>query len=348
MTQNENNFFKGKKILITGHTGFKGSWLTIVLNYLGAVVSGVSREKKEGIYAIANIHNLLASEYFYDIGEKSIKNLEKVINEVNPDIIFHFAAQSLVIQSYKNPKDTIFSNIIGTYNVLESSNNSQKIRTLVISTTDKVYRNPNGRNDENSDLGGEDFYSTSKVSAEIIIDSFINIFKKEHLNISIVRSGNVIGGGDRSENRIMTDILNNLKLEKDILLRMPNATRPWQYILDSIDGYLKIAEENYTNRVSEIYNLNSVINNKYNVKKITELMIQKWESKSKIVLETSKTYNEVKNLTINSEKAKEKLGWSASTSIEQTISKIIAWEKHYLENSSPDYCLGEVESYYKN
>ena len=173
MTQNENNFFKGKNILITGHTGFKGSWLTIVLNYLGAVVSGVSREKKEGIYAIANIHNLLASEYFYDIGEKSTKNLEKVINEVNPDIIFHFAAQSLVIQSYKNPKDTIFSNIIGTYNVLESSNNSQKIRTLVISTTDKVYRNPNGRNDENSDLGGKDFYSTSKVSAEIIIDSFI-------------------------------------------------------------------------------------------------------------------------------------------------------------------------------
>ena len=348
MTQNRNNFFKGKRVLITGHTGFKGSWLTIVLHYLGAAVSGVSREKKEGIYTIANIHNLLASEYFYDIGAKSTKNLEKVMNEVNPEIVFHFAAQSLVIQSYKNPKDTIFSNIIGTYNVLESSNNSQEIRTLVVSTTDKVYRNPNSRNDENSDLGGKDFYSTSKVSAEIIIDSFINIFKKEDLNISIVRSGNVIGGGDRSENRIMTDILNDLKLEKDILLRMPNATRPWQYILDSIDGYLKIAEENYTNRVSEIYNLNSVTNNKYTVKKITELMIEKWESKSKIVLETNKTYNEVENLTINSEKAKEKLGWRAKTSIEQTINKIIAWEKHYLVNSAPDFCLDEVDNYYKN
>ena len=193
---------------------------------------------KNGIYNIANISELFEDEYFFDIGGDSSDELDRVLNEIKPEFIFHFAAQSLVIKSYSDPKDTIYSNIIGTYNILESSNKVSNVKSLIIATTDKVYKNPNQDNHEN-ELGGDDFYSASKVSAELT-KVFYQSFKNKNLNISVVRSG-VIGGGDRSENRLITDLADKLSNNENVTIRMPNSTRPWQYILDSLNGYLKIA-----------------------------------------------------------------------------------------------------------
>ena len=346
--KNDNlTFLKNKKVLITGHTGFKGSWLAVILYYFGAKIYGISREKKEGIYEMAKISELMNSEYFIDISEKSINSLSKIVNEINPDIVFHFAAQSLVIKSYNEPKDTIYSNIIGTYNMLEVINNSPSVKSLIISTTDKVYKNPENNNIESSDLGSSDYYSASKVSSELIIDSFINITMRDSLNISVVRSGNVIGGGDRSENRLITDIVNKLINNEDIVIRMPKSVRPWQYILDSLSGYLKVSEENFKQSISETYNLNSSQNNKINVKEIAELMIKGWGSDSKLIVEKKLKYSEVNNLNIDSSKAKENLSWEAKLEMDEIITKIIKWEQHHQSNNSFEYCLDEVHQYFE-
>jgi CDP-glucose 4,6-dehydratase len=210
-----------------------------------------------------------------------------------------------------------------------------------------VYKNPENDNTESSDLGSSDYYSASKVSSELIIDSFINITMRDSLNISVVRSGNVIGGGDRSENRLITDIVHKLINQQNIEIRMPYSVRPWQYILDSLSGYLKICEENFNRNISETYNLNSSKNNKINVKEITELMIKGWGSDSKLIIEKKLKYGEVLNLNINSTKAKENLSWEAKFEMNETITKIIKWEKHHQSNNSFKYCLEEVRQYFE-
>ena len=342
------DYFKNKNILITGHTGFKGSWLAVMLYYLDAKIYGISREKRNGIYNIANISELFEDEYFFDIGGDSSDELDRVLNEIKPEFIFHFAAQSLVIKSYSDPKDTIYSNIIGTYNILESSNKVSNVKSLIIATTDKVYKNPNQDNHENSELGGDDFYSASKVSAELITKSFIKVSKNKNLNISVVRSGNVIGGGDRSENRLITDLVDKLSNNENVAIRMPNSTRPWQYILDSLNGYLKIAYENNLKNVSEVYNLNSLKNNNFNVQHIAKLMIKSWGSDSKLIVKPEEEFKEVLNLKINSEKANKNLHWEAKLDIQEIVNKVIKWEKHYIINNSFEYCLKEVEEYLRS
>jgi CDP-glucose 4,6-dehydratase len=239
----DQQFWSGKKVLITGNTGFKGSWLTLFLKNLGAEIYGVSREEKEGIYKLANVHKIINKQLIYDIASNDTSDLDNFVKTVNPDVIFHFAAQSLVYVGYVNPIDTLNTNVIGTYNVLNSIKKTSNLNSVVVSTTDKVYRDSSFENIESSPLGGKDFYSSSKVGTENVISAFLSF--NNSFNISTVRSGNVIGGGDRAEKRLVTDLINALITNSDFTLRKPKSIRPWQSVLDSILGYLLVAQNSY-------------------------------------------------------------------------------------------------------
>jgi CDP-glucose 4,6-dehydratase len=349
MLDNLKKFWGSKKIVITGHTGFKGSWLSLFLKHLDAEIHGISREEKDGIYKLGNLKHIFESEVFLDISDSDSKILYETISKINPDIVFHFAAQSLVIEGYKNPRDTIYSNIIGTFNILEVVSKVDTVKSLIISTTDKVYKFSHLDNTENSELGGKGFYSASKVAVENIIIAFNNSFISNNLKVSTVRSGNVIGGGDRASNRLLTDLTNSVITNQDFTLRMPNSIRPWQYVLDSIFGYLLIAEDNFTNNISDTFNLNSKINNKFTSQYLTERFIEIWGSEIKIITDGNQKYKEVDVLKINSKKAKDKLGWEPLYDIPETINNIVNWEKAHLSANSnnPEFSLRQVDDYIK-
>ena len=320
------SFWANKKILITGHTGFKGSWLSLILKNLNSEVYGLSDEKKEGMYKILEGQNIFKKEIFKNIDTLNKEDVEELMN-VDLDCIFHLAAQSLVIEANKHPRETLITNIVGTFNVLEFFNNHSTARTMCISTTDKVYKNTDSKNKEDAEIGGAEFYSASKASAENIIEAFNNEILKENKNIVVVRSGNVIGGGDRGKHRLIPDIVNSIKENKKIILRNPESIRPWQSILDSLSGYLISAEYSYINKKGEKFNLNSEANNKYNVLEVTEMLVKIWESNSEIEINNDEIVKETDHLFINSEKAKKVLDWSANTNIEESLNKIVIWEK---------------------
>ena len=339
----DKDFWINKKVLITGHTGFKGSWLAVYLHHLGADLFGISREKKSGIYSMAKLHEIFKEEIFLDIGKVEFEELEKIIRRLNPEVIFHFAAQSLVYLGHSDPTDTVFSNIIGTHNLLYASKDIESIRSVIVSTTDKVYEDSSFDNIESSKLGGKDYYSASKVAVENIIFAYKNLFVFPL--VSVVRSGNVIGGGDRAEKRLMTELVLSINENKDFLLRKPNSIRPWQYILDSIRGYLLVAEDTLKKNNSEVFNLNSKPNNKYKASFLANSFIKKWGSNIKIIEAEEVLFDEVDTLIINSDKALLKLGWQPVVDIELMLEKVIDWEKYYKNNSEIAFMLNEINEY---
>ena len=227
------------------------------------------------------------------------------------------------------------------------SNSCKSVKTLIIATTDKVYLNSDEWNTEESSLGGKEFYSISKVAAEQIISSFKSLYKRNDLNISIIRSGNVIGGGDRGENRLTTDVLNSIINEKPITIRNPNSIRPWQYILDSLDGYIKAAEYSTLKNKSEIFNLNSEHNNKYTVEYLIEKYKLLWKSKIKIEVKRENDLTESFVLRLDSSKARKILNWEPKVLIDETIENIVNWEKHHLNSQSIEYTINEINNYYE-
>lgn len=238
------NFWINKKVLITGHTGFKGRWLSVLLEYLGANVYGVSvKSSQKKIY-----YSLIKKNYYCDVSDK-IK-LDKIIKKIQPQIIFHFAAQSLVLTSYKEIIKTYETNFMGTINIIEVSKKIKSVRTLLITTTDKVYKNSDKKIffHENSELGGKDPYSASKAALEIAIQSFINNKLTNGLRVVSARAGNVIGGGDFGKDRLMTDLIKHFleqKTKEALIIRNPTSVRPWQYVLDVVYSYVLLTENLY-------------------------------------------------------------------------------------------------------
>jgi len=322
------NFFEDKKVLITGHTGFKGAWLSLVLSLYGSQVSGLSdMSVVSGFYKILKEKNIFSKEFIGDINDKQF--LEESFSVENYDLVFHLAAQGIVSQAKNNPHKTITTNILGTYNILNIVNQKLDIKTLVIATTDKVYEDHHLENKEDSKLGGQEFYSASKASSEHIINAFINTEKRNNLNIGIVRAGNVLGGGDYGKDRILTDIINSLNENSKIILRNPDAIRPWQYILDSIFGYLKVAKYSFTQKKDDVFNLNGELNNTYTVEKIVNSFINLWKSDIKVEIgfEKEARFYESKVLTIDSTKAKKILNWETKYNIEEICQSIVEYEK---------------------
>ena len=240
-----NNFWKNKKVLITGHTGFKGSWLTLLLHSFGAKINGYALNpiSKPNFFDGLNLGKFLSKDFRSDIS--NLKKLKNVIKKVKPNIIFHFIGQSSVFVGYKDPLDTVNANVNVTVNLLEAARSSKTIKSIVIVTSDKVYLNLEKKRKfrETDILGGHEMYGSSKAASDILASSYIKSFyKNSKCNVGIARSGNCIGGGDWTKDRIVKDCIESFISNKKLTIRSPKATRPWQHVLEPLFGYLKLAE----------------------------------------------------------------------------------------------------------
>ena len=323
------NFYKNKRVFVTGHTGFKGTWLCLILIYLGAKVTGYSLKKnfKDDLlfFKSLNLKRKIKS-YYGDV--LNVKKLSTLIKKTKPQLFFHLAAQSLVIRSYQNPKTTFETNVIGTANILKECKDQKYLRSLVIVTSDKCYLNLEKRKNfkEDSPLGGNDPYSCSKAMAERLVKLYLNRrFKKNSMGLATVRAGNVIGGGDFSENRIVPDIIKHIFKKKQLVLRNPKSYRPWQHVFDVLNGYLNLGIRLSKNkkRFSGSYNFGPKIKKNYTVLKLTQKFLDQLTLKKyKIKINKSDLY-ESACLNINSNKSRTKLKWdtkySGNTMIQKTI-----------------------------
>lgn len=342
-----NNFtnIQGKKVLITGNTGFKGSWLTFFLKKLDCKVYGVSDRDYEGIFQLSDTKKVLEKQYYLDFIDESSDSIAKLLEEIKPDIIFHFAAQSLVKKAAENPIKTIEINSLGTIKLLEAANKVDSIKLITISTTDKVYAIPDNLNTEEDSLHGSEFYSASKVAAENFISAFIKSSKREDLNILTIRSGNVIGGGDRGEARIIPDIISAIYNNSKVEIRNPHYIRPWTYVLDSLNGYLLASEYCMKNKKNDIFNLNSEADNKHSVLYVLNQFLDLKTFNYEINEASQPKFKEVKTLKMQSEKARNKLGWEAKYNLTEIIKLIYDWENHYTNKREIHYSLNEIEKF---
>jgi CDP-glucose 4,6-dehydratase len=350
--------FKNKKIFVTGHTGFKGSWLITWLNLLGADVKGYALppENTFDLYNIINGDSLCHS-VFADI--RNTEKIKKELLDFQPDYVFHLAAQPLVIASYNDPVYTFEVNTIGTANVLDALRFLEKPCISVMITTDKVYHNyETGQAYKEEDrFGGYDPYSASKGAAELVIDSFKKSFfnPKKYENhkksISVARAGNVIGGGDWSENRIIPDIVRALVSEQVISVRNPKAIRPWQHVLEPLCGYLTLAARQTENPATfaDAFNFGPHLADNLTVQQITEEAIKIWGSGTYEVPETSNTLHEAGLLQLDITKAQNLLGWKPRNSAQEAIAKTIDWYRNYSSNKIDiaDFTRNQINEFTK-
>ena len=334
-------FWKNKRVFLTGHTGFKGSWLSIFLNLLGAEVKGYSLrpEQKLNFFDLANISNLISSSIIGDI--RDYKKLKKSIFAFSPDFIIHMAAQPLVRDSYINPKYTYEVNTLGTVNILNILNELNFIKSTLIITTDKVYFNDNKRNyyKENDSLGGFDPYSNSKSCAELVVNSYNHsFFKNKNIFVATARAGNVIGGGDFSKDRIIPDYFRSLSKGKKLILRSPNSIRPWQHIIDPLYGYLLLLMKLHNKKkfTNSSWNFGPDKSNNKSVSDVINLINKEFNNSVKIIKKNSVTnkFYESKVLMLNSEKSKKLLNWRAKYNLEESIKLIASWNKDFLAKKS--------------
>ena len=349
------NFWETKRVLITGHTGFKGSWLWLWLSEMGSTLCGYSLDIQENslfkkISADKNNKNF---SHYGDIDNE--KYLRRVILDFNPDIIFHLAAQPLVIDSYKLPIYTWQTNVIGTLKLLESTKSLKNKCSIVVITTDKVYKNKEWEFGyrESDRLGGLDPYSASKAATELAVESWRNSFigsktnQIENISLCTARSGNVIGGGDWSENRIIPDAIKAISTQKEIVLRNPKSTRPWQHVLDPINGYISLAEKLYSKpkEFSSSFNFGPTIDSNKTVEELIIEASKYWECKYKFA-KTKNVFHEASMLHLQIDKAVKSLGWSPVWDFQKSVERTILWYKTVNEGENPlDVCKKDIEIY---
>jgi CDP-glucose 4,6-dehydratase len=337
-------FYKNKKVLITGHSGFKGGWLSKILLNWGADVTGLSLEPgtKPNLFNELGIKHDIHN-YFCDI--RNFKQLKEIFFKQKPEIIFHLAAQPIVRDSYDDPLRTFEINIMGTANVLHAIKETSDIRAGVIITTDKVYENKDDGNfyTENDRLGGHDPYSSSKAGAEIVVSSYIKSFfnplnhgKTHQTLVASARAGNVIGGGDWAKDRIITDIVRAI-FEKDeaVIVRNPLAVRPWQHVLEPLNGYLLLAKGLFEGRqnFSGAWNFGPNADNCLSVEELAKRSI-KILGRGRHVVKGDTTKHETQLLRLSSEKAKKVLNWQSALNIDQTLTSTFDWYKKFYDHDN--------------
>jgi CDP-glucose 4,6-dehydratase len=331
--------FSNKKVLITGHTGFKGSWLSTWLEILGAKVLGISNNfpSNPSHYKLLNLNKKIISK---NLDIRNLKTLKKFIKKNRPDFVFHLAAQSIVKVAYDSPIRTWNTNTIGTINLLESLRILKKKCVAVIITSDKCYENFETKRGyrENDQLGGKDPYSASKASADIAIRSYINSFfssKKNKTLIATARAGNVIGGGDWSDNRLIPDCVRSWSKKKKVTIRSPHSTRPWQHVLEVIYGYIILAANLSKNSSlhGEAFNFGPSNSRNLNVISVVKLMKNHWQDVSwNLSKKKNKFLKESELLNLSSQKAKKKLKWRSVLTFQENISLVANWyKKFYLD-----------------
>lgn len=336
---NIQSFFRNKKVLITGHTGFKGSWLTQILLNWGADIIGIALmpSTDPSLFYLLDIKKHI-NNYFADI--RNFKKVKEIILKEKPEIVFHLAAQPLIRDSYDDPLYTFETNIIGTANVLQAIKEFGGAKSAVIITTDKVYEEK-GRAcyyKESDKLGGYDPYSSSKAGAEIIIDSYIKSFfnvkdynEKHKTLIASARSGNVIGGGDWLKNRILPDIIRSIFEKKEkLIIRNPNSIRPWQYVLEPLYGYMLLAKKLYEGKkeLSGAWNFGPKEKNYLTVRKLVEKTLEMLKRGS-YVIKRDPAKHEADFLRLDISKAKNILGWKPTFNLDQILKLTLDWYRSF-------------------
>lgn len=348
-------FFRGKRVLVTGHTGFKGSWLSIWLHELGAEVVGVGLDPatERDNFVLSGIGGKIKADIRADIrdGEK----MKEIFAEHRPEIVFHLAAQPLVRLSYEIPVDTYATNVMGTINVMEAIRATDSVKVGVMITTDKCYENKEqiwGYR-ENEPMGGYDPYSSSKGAAEIAIASWRRSFfnperYSEHgKSIASVRAGNVIGGGDWALDRIIPDCIRALEAGKPIDIRSPKAIRPWQHVLEPLSGYMLLAKRIWESPTEycEGWNFGPRAESISNVWEVASRVVEDYGSGSLRDLSDPNALHEAKLLMLDISKAKFRLGWEPRMNIDQTVALTVDWYRRYTTEPVYNLCTSQIQEY---
>lgn len=349
------NFFCGKKVLVTGHTGFKGSWLAIWLHSLGAKVIGIGLEpySDRDNFVLSNIGKIIEADIRADI--RDYEKIKEVFQEYQPEIVFHLAAQPLVRLSYEKPVETYQVNVMGTINVLEAIRFTDSVKVGIMITTDKCYENKEqiwGYR-ENEPMGGYDPYSSSKGATEIAIASWRrsyfnpNDYRNHGKSIASVRAGNVIGGGDWSLDRIIPDCIRALESGRPIEIRSPKAIRPWQHVLDPLSGYMLLAKKIWESptKYCEAWNFGPTSDAVSDVWHIAQKVIDNYGKGELYDVSDHNILHEAKLLMLDISKAKYKLGWSPVLNLDQAINLTIDWYKKYKNNNVYTLCQSHIGKY---
>lgn len=349
----KNSFWKNKRVFITGHTGFKGSWLTLILSQMGAKIVGYSLDpiSKPSFFDDCNLRKFLVKDIRSNI--LNYKRLKKSINDFKPNILFHLAAQSSVLESYQSPRGTIETNIVGTSNILHILKNSKFIKSAIVVTTDKVYLNLEKKKKfkEEDSLGGYDIYSGSKAACEIISHSYIQSFlKKSKCNLATVRSGNCIGGGDWTKDRIVKDCAELFIFNKNLTIRSPKASRPWQHVLEPLFGYINLSQKLYkSKKYSGSWNFGPNVKNNMQVLDVAKFAKKFLKSKSKINLIKNKFY-ESEHLSLDSSKSKKFLKWQTRMNAKTALKLSLEWYYFFYKknkNKIVDFTKYQIDDYKK-
>lgn len=346
------NFWKGKKVFITGHTGFKGSWLTFWLTQLEAKVCGYSLKPntKKNLFETLEIKKKISKNHFSDI--RDFKKLKNALDLFKPEVVFHLAAQPLVIKSYDDPLETYETNVLGTANLLEACKTQKNLKAILVITTDKCYKNKEWTFGyrEIDELGGHDPYSASKACAELVVSSYIKSFYLgSKINVATARAGNVIGGGDWSKNRIVPDIISAYNAKKELIVRNPKSTRPWQHVIEPLGGYLKLARLLAQNKkFSGAWNFGPEVKDNLSVEEILSIFVKNFKKKLRLKkMKNKPKLHEAGLLMLDVSKAKNILKWKPKWSCEISIKKIIEWNEQYLKGNAIQTTASQINSYNK-
>lgn len=352
------SFWQGRRVFITGHTGFKGSWLALWLTKLGARVTGYSLlpPSNPSLFEVARVGEGMDT-VIADI--RDLEHLSAEMQRAAPEIVIHMAAQSLVRYSYANPVETYAANVMGTVNLLEAVRQTGSVRAVVNITSDKCYENREwlwGYR-ENEPMGGHDPYSSSKGCAELVTaayrNSFFNPNAYAHHGVAIasVRAGNVIGGGDWALDRLIPDMVRAFSDQKPVTIRSPNAIRPWQHVLEPLAGYLTLAEALVENGpvYCEGWNFGPADDDVKPVQWIVERLVEQWGSGASWVLDASPQLHEATHLKLDCSKAHARLNWRPRWSLEQALQHIVDWHQTYLQCADMrEFSLQQIEYYQRH
>jgi CDP-glucose 4,6-dehydratase len=331
-------FWRRKRVLLTGHTGFKGTWLALWLHRLGAEVAGIALPPatNPNLFDHINLSKDITS-CFIDI--RNLPLLRKEIDKREPEIVFHLAAQAIVRSSYTNPIETFETNVIGTANVLEALRSVKSVRAIICVTSDKCYENRewHWKYRENDPMGGWDPYSSSKGCAELVIASYRNSFfhtekYREHgVGLASVRAGNVVGGGDWGTDRLIPDIMTAFSRGNDVVIRNPSAVRPWQFVIDLLYGYMLLAEKLYENGsdFAEAWNFGPNDEDEKTVLDIVKFLVNSWGDGVAWKLDSRLNPHEAFSLMLDSSKSRARLGWSPKMKLDQVLTQVVEWYKSY-------------------
>ena len=347
-------FWAGKRVFLTGHTGFKGSWLSLWLSSMGAKVTAYALppNTEPNLFDVLGVEQLISHSQFADI--RDLAELQNAMSKADPQIVIHMAAQPLVRYSYDHPVETYATNVMGTVNVLEAVRKCSSVRSVVVVTTDKCYENRErheGYTEEEA-MGGFDPYSSSKGCAELVTAAYRRSYFSNNMNtkcaIASARAGNVIGGGDWSVDRLIPDAIKAFEAGQVLMIRNPLATRPWQHVLEPLSGYLVLAQALYEkgDAFASAWNFGPMDEDARSVEEVVNLLIAQWGNLAAWQKEGSEQPHEANLLKLDCKKAEHLLSWAPKWRLEMAIEKIVEWQKAFQDNSDmKKISLAQIDQY---